>query len=65
MRMYQIDGSALSQQDRISIDQQLHDLGYIYNSVPPLCEFTFHAEDNENVYDDLKLPAGCSINEVH
>ena len=64
MQMYQIDGSALSTKERLSVDQQLHALGYIYNSVSSLCEFTFYAEDNENVCAELKLPAGCSITKV-
>lgn len=61
MRGYYIDGSALSQADRLSIDQQLNKFGYIYTPVPPLDDFTFYAEDHEDVSATLSLPSGCKI----
>lgn len=64
LKMYRIDGSGLSNSDRLSIDQQLNLLGYVYNPVPPLCEFTFYAEDNERVSESLKLPDGCTLIEI-
>lgn len=64
MQGYYIDASALSQNDRFSIDQQLHRLQYIYNPVPPMSEFTFYAEDLEDVFTSLKLPAGCKLTKI-
>lgn len=64
MRRYYIDGSGLSLSDRLSLDQQLESLGYIYNPVPHLSEFTFYAEDYERVDDSLKLPDGCVLKEI-
>lgn len=64
MRCYYIDGSGLALSDRISVSKQLESLGYIYNPVPHLSEFTFYAEDYELVDDSLKLPNGCVLEEI-
>lgn len=64
MRCYYIDGSGLSSSDRMAVDQQLESLGYIYNPVPYLSEFTFYAEDYERVEDSLKLPDKCVLREI-
>lgn len=64
MRGYYIDGNKLSRADRISIDNQLHRLQYIYNSVPPLDKFTFYTEDHEDVSASLELPVGCILIEI-
>ena len=61
MRGYYIDGKNISQSDRLFIDKQIESLGYIYNAVKGLVDFTFYAEDNEPVSESLKLPAGVRL----
>lgn len=64
MKMYRIDGAGISDADRLSIDRQLNRLGYIYNPVRGLNEFTFFAEDWERVSEVLELPDGCTLTEI-
>lgn len=64
MRCYYIDAANLSASDRMAVNKQLEDGGYIYNPVPYLTEFTFYAEDCERVEESLKLPSNCVIREI-
>lgn len=64
MRGYYIDGRNIPYSDRLSIDQQLEKLGYVYNAVKELIDFTFYTEDHERVSESLKLPNGCKLTEI-
>lgn len=61
MKMYKIDGTNLSMDERLFIDRQLQERGYVYSPLRFLDSFTFYAEDWERVYESLDLPKGCEI----
>lgn len=64
MRGYYIDGRNLPHSDRLFIDQQIGRLGYVYNPVKGLEDFTFYAEDFVRVSEVLRLPVGCKLTEI-
>ena len=64
MRGYYIDGRSLPHSDRLFIDQQIGRLGYVYNPVKGLEDFTFYAKDFVRFSEVLRLPVGCKLTEI-